>query len=160
MPLRIPSAKDLERMAAANNFELNEEEAAAFQNLMSGMFSSYDTLDQMPQHVEPLKYPDRDPGVRPTPEEDPYNAITRRCTLRGSGSGKLAGKRIALKNNVNVAGMPMELGSLLLEGYIPDTDATIVTRMLDEGANVVALRPGLAGIRRRTTPAGRKETRG
>ena len=120
MPLRIPSAKDLERMAAANNFELNDEEAAAFGNLMASMFGSYETLvDQMPQTVEPLKYPDRDPGVRPTPEQDPYNAITRRCTLRGSGSGKLAGKRIALKNNVNVAGMPMELGSLLLEGYVP-----------------------------------------
>ena len=139
MPLRIPSARDLERMAAANNFELNDEEAAAYQNLMAVMFSSYETLDQMPQPVVPLKYPDRDPGVRPTPEEDPYNAITRRCTLRGSGSGKLAGKRIALKNNVNVAGMPMELGSLLLEGYIPDTDATIVTRMLDEGADIVAM---------------------
>ena len=35
--------------------------------------------------------------------------------------------------------MPMELGSVLLEGYVPDTDATIVTRMLDEGAEITAL---------------------
>ena len=139
MPLRVPSTRDLERMAAANRFELNDEEAAAFQSLIPGMFGSFEILDQMPQPVQPLRYPDRDPGVRPTPEEDPFNAIVRRCSLRGSGSGKLAGKRIGLKNNVNVAGMPMELGSLLLEGYTPDTDATIVTWMLDEGAEIVAM---------------------
>ena len=139
MALRIPTVNDLRRMAEANHIELNEEELEAFQNLIPGMFASYEAIDQMPQPVEPLKYRERDPGVRPTPEEDPLNAIVRRCTLQGAASGKLAGKRIGLKNNVNVAGMPMELGSLLLEGYIPDTDATIVTRMLDEGADIVAM---------------------
>ena len=139
MPLRIPSKRDLERMAEANHFELNEEELEAFHGLIPAMFASYEALDQMPQPVEPLKYPDRDPGVRPRPEDDPLNAIVRRCMLKGASSGKLAGKRIGLKNNVNVAGMPMELGSLLLEGYVPDTDATIVTRMLDEGAEITAL---------------------
>ena len=139
MGLRLPTAKDLERMAEANYFQLNEEEMEAFQSLIPGMFASYDVLDQMPQPVEPIKYRDRDPGMRPKPEDDPFNAIVRRCTLKGASSGKLAGKRIGLKNNVNVAGMPMELGSLLLEGYVPDTDATIVTWMLDEGAEIVAL---------------------
>ena len=32
----------------------------------------------------------------------------------------------------------MSCGSLVLEGYIPDTDATIVTRLLDAGAEIVA----------------------
>ena len=139
MALRIPTASDLLRIAEANHFQLNEEELEAFQNLMPGMFASYEYLDQLPQPVEPLKYRDRDPGVRPSPEEDPLNAIVRRCTLRGAASGKLAGKRIGLKNNINVAGMPMELGSLLMEGYVPDNDATIVTWMLDEGAEIAAL---------------------
>ena len=35
--------------------------------------------------------------------------------------------------------MPLSCGSLVLEGYVPDTDATIVTRLLDAGAEIVAL---------------------
>ena len=58
--------------------------------------------------------------------------------MRGAPSGELAGKRIGLKNNICVAGMPLICGSLVLEGYVPETDATIVTRLLDAGAEIVA----------------------
>ena len=138
MALRIPTGKDLERLAQANHFQLNEQEMADFQALIPGLFQAYDALDQMPEPKEPLKYRDRDPGRRPTPQEDPLNAIVRLCTLKGAPSGKLAGKRFGLKNNINVAGMPMELGSRVIEGYVPDTDATIVTWLLDAGAEIVA----------------------
>ena len=139
MALRIPTAEDLKRLAQANHFELNEEELAAFQTLIPGMFESYEQLHQMPEPREPIKYPDRDPGYKPSRQDDPYNAIIRRCTLRGAPSGKLAGKRIGLKNNVCVAGMPMTCASLMLEDYVADTDATIVTRLLDAGAEIAAL---------------------
>ena len=92
----------------------------------------------MPLPRTPLTYRDRDSGSRPHRQEDPFNAIVRRCTLKGATSGKLSGKRIGLKNHIAVAGMPMSCGSLVLEGYIPDTDATIVTWLLDEGAEIVA----------------------
>ena len=138
MALRIPTGKDLERLAEANHFQLNQEELEAFQNLIPGMFESYQVLDQIPEPREPLKYRERDPGQRPTRQEDPLNAIVRRCTLKGASSGKLAGKRFGLKNNINVASMPMGLGSLVLGEYVPDTDATIVTWLLDAGAEIVA----------------------
>ena len=139
MALRIPTAEDLKSLARVNHFELNEEELAAFQTLIPGMFESYEQLHQMPEPRDPIKYPDRDPGYRPSRQDDPYNAILRRCTLRGASSGKLAGKRIGLKNNVCVAGMPMTCGSLVLQDYLADTDATIVTRLLDAGAEIAAL---------------------
>ena len=138
MALRIPTSKDLERLAEANHFQLNEQELEAFQALIPGMFESYEVLDQMREPKEPLKYRGRDPGQRPTRQEDPLNAIVRRCTLKGASWGKLAGKRFGLKNNINVAGMPMGLGSLVLGEYVPDTDATIVTWLLDAGAEIVA----------------------
>ena len=124
MALRLPTSNDLQRLAEANHFQLNEEEVTAFQALIPGLFESYEQLDQAPQPKEPLKYRDRDPGQRPPPQDDPFNAIVRRCTLRGAPSGKLAGKRFGLKNNINIAGMPMSAGSLVLEGYVPDADAT------------------------------------
>ena len=138
MPLRLPTDRELRRLARANHFQLNDEEAASFQALLPGLFEAYEHLDQMPQPQEPLRYRNRDPGYRPSREDDPFNAIVRRCTLTGAPSGKLSGKRFGLKNNICVAGMPMSCGSLVLEGYVPETDATIVTRLLDEGAEVVA----------------------
>ena len=138
MALRLPTARELQRLAKANHFQLSDEEMESFQALIPSLFESYELLDQMPLPREPLKYRDRDPGRRPPRQEDPFNAIVRRCTLRGAPSGKLAGKRFGLKNNICVAGMPMSCGSLVLDGYIPDTDATIVTRLLDAGAEVVA----------------------
>ena len=56
-----------------------------------------------------------------------------KTTVNGSGSGILAGKKVALKDNVALAGVPMMVGSRLMEGYMPEFDATIVTRILDAG---------------------------
>ena len=122
MPLRLPSEEDLRNSARANHFDVTDEEMAAFQKLTPGIFQVYEQLYQMPEARQPIKYPDRDPGYRPSPEEDPYNAIIRRCTLKGAPSGILAGKRVGLKNNVCVAGMPMTCASLVLEDYMADTD--------------------------------------
>src|SRR4029078_8519926 len=38
--------------------------------------------------------------------------------------------------NICVAGVPMMNGSALLEGYVPEIDATVVTRLLDHGGSV------------------------
>src|SRR5690606_34435932 len=56
--------------------------------------------------------------------------------IKGASGGKLAGKTVALKDNILLAGVPMMNGSSTLEGYIPEFDATIVTRMLDAGATI------------------------
>ena len=139
MTIRRPTSQDLQRLAEANHFDITDSEMAAFEAMIPGLFESYDILEQVPESRTPLRYPSRDAGTRPNPEEDPYNAILRRCTLRGATGGKLSGKRIGLKNNICVAGMPMTCASLILEDYIPDSDATIVTRMLDEGAEISAI---------------------
>ena len=91
MAIRKPTPEDLKRIAAANHFEITENELEGFQLMISGLFDSYDVLDQMPEHKEPLKYSDRDSGTRPSPENDPFNAILRRCRLAGASGGKLAG---------------------------------------------------------------------
>ena len=139
MTIRRPTSQDLRRLAVANSFEISDDEMRAFEAMIPGLFESYDTLAQLPEQRPPLSYPSRDAGSRPSREEDPYNAILRRCTLNGTTGGKLAGKRIGLKNNISVSGFPMTCSSRLLEHYIADSDATLVTRMLDEGAEINAI---------------------
>ncbi|KAJ8301556.1 hypothetical protein KUTeg_020543 [Tegillarca granosa] len=59
-----------------------------------------------------------------------------KCDIKGAPTGKLAGKTIALKDTICVAGVPMMNGSKIWEGYTPEFDATIVTRILDAGGNI------------------------
>ena len=49
----------------------------------------------------------------------------------------MSGKKVAIKDNICVAGVPMMNGSALLEGYVPEIDATVVTRILDAGGTIV-----------------------
>ena len=67
MALRLPTSKELQRLAKANHFQLSDEELESFQALIPGLFESYELLDRMPLPSEPLKYRDRDAGQRPTP---------------------------------------------------------------------------------------------
>src|SRR5262249_34402482 len=138
MAMRAPGRAELIELAALNHFELSDEELSHFVPIIEAMVHGLDEIDRIPQPAPSLKYYQRDPGFRPAPQDDPLNAILRRCSIKGAATGKLAGKRIGVKDCVLVAGVPMSCGSLLLDGYIPDRDAAIVTRMLDQGGEIVA----------------------
>src|SRR2546430_15834011 len=45
--------------------------------------------------------------------------------------------RSAVKDNIMLAGVPMMNGASTLEGYVPDFDATVVSRILDEGGEII-----------------------
>ncbi len=138
MGMRPPGREDLIEAAALNHFQLSDKDLEHLGPMMAPMFQQLDRLERIPQALPPLRYTNRDPGARPSADEDPLNAILRRCSVKGAASGKLAGKRIGVKDCVLVAGIPMSCGSLMLDGYVPDRDAIIVTRMLDAGAEIVA----------------------
>ena len=94
------------------------------------------TASYMPDELPVVKYP-RTPGYRVTAAENPYNAWYYKTTVKGAPVGKLAGKTVALKDNVMLAGVPMMNGASTLEGFVPEMDATIVTRLLDAGAVIL-----------------------
>ena len=139
MALRMPTHGELRQLAQQNHFTLSDEEVEAYHALLPVVFGLLDQLDQMPELPMPRRYPQRDPGGRPEPQDDPYNAIVRYCEVGGAEAGPLAEKRVGLKDNISVAGIPLTCGSRVLQGCVPDTDATIVTRLLDAGARIVAI---------------------
>lgn len=134
--LRKPSIRELHRISRVYDLDLSQEDLTSFRNLMDGVLASYRRLDQFAEPTLPVKYP-RSPGYRPPASENRLNAWYWKCAIKGAASGKLAGKRIAIKDNVCVAGIPMMNGSNVLEGFVPDVDATIVTRILDGGGEIV-----------------------
>ena len=89
----------------------------------------------------------RQPGYQPSPDEDPLNAWMWKCRIEGAADGLLAGKTVSYKDHIAVAGMPMRFGAFALEGFIPDFDATVVTRVLQEGGTIIGknVMNGLSG---------------
>ncbi|MFQ5875514.1 MAG: amidase family protein, partial [Dehalococcoidia bacterium] len=136
MPVRRPSVEDLKEIARHYRMDLTDEEATVFSQLIDGAFRSLDRVDQMIEPKLPVRYP-RTGGRRPEPEENPYGAWAWKCSVNGAPEGPLIGKRIALKDVVAVAGVPLTNGTRVLEGFIPDIDATVVTRILDAGGEIV-----------------------
>lgn len=135
--IRRPTTEEIQALAAQEYMHVTPEEAETFRVLMDGLLAALDRLDELPPPRLPLTWRERDPGYRPSPEEDPYNIYIRKCLVKGASSGPLAGKRVGLKDNVCVAGIPMTHGSRVLAGYVPEIDATVVTRLLDAGAVIV-----------------------
>src|ERR1700716_4740031 len=136
MAVRRPPLDQLRIVAEDLGMHMGDEKLKSYDSFMQANYAAYDIVDAMPDYVPAVTYP-RTPGYRPEGEENKYNAWYVKTTIKGASSGKLAGKTIALKDNVSLAGVPMRTGPSTLEGYTPDTDATIVTRILDAGGTIV-----------------------
>jgi amidase len=137
MPVQPPTREQLERIAAVYRMQLTEEELATFVEAAGSTLAGFRRLDELADEVLPVAYPRADAGHRPTGEDNPSNGWTWRCSIPGAAEGPLAGRSIGVKDNVCVAGIPMLNGSPIMEGYVPREDATVVTRLLDAGAEIV-----------------------
>jgi amidase len=136
MPVSLPNTKQIRDVAETMGLSLTDADIESFIALMKPSIEGYNVVDQLPDHLPPVRYP-RTPGQRPSPEENPHNAWYYKTTIEGAPQGKLRGKRVVIKDNVMVAGVPMMNGASTLEGYTPEVDATIVTRILDAGGTIV-----------------------
>jgi amidase len=136
MTVKRPNLEQLRAVAEDLGMNMSQEDLESYSALMQPNFAAYDVVEAMPDYLPEVKYP-RTPGYQPEGEENKYNAWYVKTTIKGAQGGKLAGKTIAIKDNVCVAGVPMMNGASTLEGYVPNTDATIVTRILDAGGTIL-----------------------
>ncbi|HLW69091.1 MAG TPA: amidase [Candidatus Binataceae bacterium] len=136
MPVKAPSTEDLTRLANTLGFRPSPQDTESSRRLLEPYISALNRLDLLAEPTLPVKYP-RDGGWRPTAEENVHNAWYWRCEIKGAPSGLLAGKTFAIKDNVCVASVPMMNGTRLLEGFVPNIDATVVTRILDAGGTIL-----------------------
>jgi amidase len=135
MTPKLPGIEQLAGIARGYGLHLSVDELEAFRALMPATLQSYERIDQLTAPPIPNRYP-RTAGYRPSEGENKLGAWYRKCSIKGAEDGLLRGKRVAIKDNVCVAGVPMMNGSAVLEGYVPEVDATIVTRILDAGGEI------------------------
>ncbi|MDJ1433191.1 amidase [Halostagnicola sp. A-GB9-2] len=137
MPIHPPTEKDLRKLGESMFLDLRPEELKAFRELIVDRLDSYETIqsydpEPRPRGTEPRL---RNSGTRAT--DDPHHAWVSRCFVEGDEDGDLEGWDVGIKDNICVAGVEMTCGSNVVEGYVPNVDATVVTRLLEAGADVV-----------------------
>ena len=108
--VKAPTPAQLAELADELGFALSADELAAHLEAMRPNIEAYNLVDRMAQALPPVRYP-RTPGYRPSGEENRYGAWYVKSTIEGAADGKLKGKRVAIKDNVCVAGVPMMNGA-------------------------------------------------
>ncbi len=121
MAVRRPTMEQFREIVDDLGMSLSAREAEIFLENFGATCAAYDLIDQTPDYLPEVKYP-RTAGRRPSAAENPYNAWYWKAEVKGAASGLLAGKTIALKDNVCLAGVPMMNGASTLEGYVPEID--------------------------------------
>lgn len=138
--LRRLDIEELKRLAGEAGFAIEPAEEEQFQVLADSILGILDGLDAQAPAEFPVVEAVRDPGRPPESGEDPNNAIVRWCRVRAEGAdGVLSSKRVALKDSVAIAGVPLTCGSRVLAGFVPEIDSVVTERILLAGGEVVAV---------------------
>ena len=135
MAIPVPEINELKAISERWQLGLEEGQLATFRALIEGALGSYDRVDDLYDAAKPDS-PERS-SYLPEAGDNELGAWYYRCEIQEGKTGPLAGKTFAIKDNTSVAGVPMMNGSLILEGYVPLVDATVVRRILDAGGAIL-----------------------
>ena len=134
MTITPPSNDDLAAIADRYGLGLSPQDIEEFQVLIGGALTSYDVVES--RYSERLPEPPARAWQRPDAAVNELGAWYVTSDITEAATGPLAGRRVAIKDNIAVAGLPMMNGSAAVEGYVPRRDATVVTRLLAAGATI------------------------
>jgi amidase len=129
MAVPVPDAARLAELA--HHLGLSDAELAGFAPAVASTFASSDAVEALYRRTAPSA-----PERAWSAGEHPLGAWYVTTDIAGAAEGPLAGRTVAIKDNVCVAGVPMMNGSATVEGFVPTRDATAVTRLLAAGATV------------------------
>lgn len=137
--MRVPSHAEVLAIGEELGYSFTDAEGAVVYDRLVQQLSSLESFAALRIPVEP---PAPVRGARhewrfASAEEDPHNAYITRCEVSSGEEGPLTDLRIALKDNIGMAGLPLTFGTEFMTGYIADFDATVVSRLLAAGATII-----------------------
>lgn len=135
--IRPVTASDVCDIGSTWGFDVDEAEAAALADAVNDRLD--DDLDAV--YEVPIPTNIVDPGQRTWSEgNDEHNAIRVDCHVPPvpDHEGALEDFTVGIKDLIAVAGVPMQCGSSVMEGYVPNADATVVKRLRQAGATITA----------------------
>ncbi|MEX0887810.1 MAG: amidase, partial [Patescibacteria group bacterium] len=102
------------------------------QGVKSKKFSPVEVLQAFLQRIEK-----EEPRLNAFISVFAKEALAAAKAVRPGGEGKLLGVPLALKDNISTKGLRTTAGSKIIEDYLPPYNATVVERLLAEGAFVL-----------------------
>lgn len=135
MTFQLPDRRKIQALAGEFGQNLDDRAADALRSYFEPFGQGFAYLESESGQLPPVRYPERS-FTPPDADDNPLGAWSVRTSLPGKKNGPLAGKRVAVKDCIFVADVPMMYGTDILEGFRPDFDATVVTRLLDAGAEI------------------------
>ena len=136
MTFKLPDADELQKLATELNLSLDKQQAQVLLEYLQPFAAGYEYIDQHQDELPISHWGNRDYRC-PRPDENPFNAWLLKCRIKGAPTGPLSGRKVAVKDNIFVAGLPLTNGSDALADLVADFDATSVQRLLDAGADIV-----------------------
>jgi amidase len=136
MSFKMPSTDQVRELGDSLGMNVTSDYANSFISFVQSFADGYRLLAALPDDVPAIKHL-RGPYYRPEGDENKHGAWIAKTHIKGASSGKLAGKKVAVKDTYAVAGIPLTNGASVLEGFVPEFDAPVVTRLLDAGAEIV-----------------------
>ena len=134
--METPSHTELQEIAKLHDFKLTDQELPVYVKSVEQSMVALKRLNQL--YDEQAKTAVRPTtGHRPSGQENQFGAWAWKTSIQETFTGPLQGKNVVIKDNVAVAGLPMLNGSPMLEGFVPSGDATVVTRILGAGGEIV-----------------------
>jgi amidase len=133
--LSTPTEANIAAICESLGITVDAAEVAVYRDLVEGSIAGCALVDDMPDETAEWTGSERS-WQRPAAADNPFNAWYVTTLIAGSPDGPLAGRTVAIKDNVLVGGVPLMNGTSILEGYVPPVDATIVTRILEAGGTI------------------------
>lgn len=129
---------------------MGEQEEEHYRHLLNGLDATSAAIDALPAYIDPRLLPDATTlprtyqKVAGDVQNNPLNSWSHQTVIASKKSvdSRLAGKTIAVKDNVSIAGVPLTGGTFpeLLTGKsnypIPQIDAVVVKRVLESGGTI------------------------
>jgi amidase len=95
----------------------SEEDLASFEPMVAGLLASYDAVENLYAQTAPQPPAGRT-WKQPEPAENPLGAWYVKTEIQDAAEGPLAGRRVTVKDNIEVAGVPTINGSRTLAGEV------------------------------------------
>jgi ABC-type branched-chain amino acid transport systems, periplasmic component len=106
MPVPVPDQNTLTKISDGYGLGLSTDEVAEFNPIVTNLLGSFDRIEEIYNRTAPAPRSDRK-WHTPSAEENPLGGWYVQTEISKTSEGPLAGRTVAIKDNTQVAGVPM-----------------------------------------------------
>src|SRR5258708_13633341 len=128
MAFKMAWNEQVRKLGDSLGIDVTDSYAESVIDFIKPFAEGYRLIASLSDDVPEIKYP-RGGYYRPEGEENKHGAWIAKAHIKGARSGKLAGKKIAVKDTYALAGVPLTNAASVLQGFLPEFHPPVPTRL-------------------------------